>query len=941
MSVTSDTSSPAVSAVQAPAGTKLTPMFEQYLRIKAEHPDALLFYRMGDFYELFFDDAVTAARELQIALTSRSKDSENPVPMCGVPWHAAQSYLAQLVDKGYHVAICDQVEDPRQAKGLVQRAVTRVVTPATVLDDANLDSKSHNYLGALLLDDGGRGGFTWADISTGQWSGVELRRANELWQWAQKLAPRELLVPEDMTLPPHCLLEGIRLVRLPRVAFEPGRAAQRVLRAQGVQELQALGLQDKEMLLRACGGLLPFQPLDLGRRMLVDDVTERNLEIFSRLNGRKGKGTLRHVLDQTMTPMGGRLLEDMLRHPWRERGPIVRIQDAVAFLYGDDVRRERLREALDAVYDIERLSTRITLERATPRDFIALRNSLAALPHVYAALTSPADGQYATETQSLGNDLPAALHELCAGWDSLEDCAELLTQALVDSPPTVITDGGLFKPGYHADLDSLMDLVEHGEQKLQEMLEEEQRATGIGKLKLGYNRVFGYFYEVSKAAHSGPLPDHFIRRQTLANAERFTTPALKELEERLLSASDRRKELEYSLFVSLRAHMAAQRERLLHMADVLAQLDYWQALAHVGRRNGWCRPVLEDSTQLFLREGRHPVVEAMVGGANFVPNTVVLDDRRRLCLLTGPNMAGKSTVLRQVAIICLLAQMGSMVPAAEARIGLVDRLFSRVGASDNLAQGQSTFMVEMMETARILRQATRRSLVILDEIGRGTSTYDGVALAWAVVENLAGRLDGIRTLFATHYHELTALEGNIPGVFTMNIAIREHNNEILFLHRLVPGPSDRSYGVEVARLAGVPAPVVQRARAILAELERGKSGRRGEGPVSLALPGLELPEASPAKKSKGTVTVDPHDACRAQPQEHPLVLLLRDVEPEKLTPLEALRLVTEWKQLWGMPPRPTDERESEAPAGQETDGKTELSYAVPPSGGASGDEPPF
>ena len=960
MSVMSDTSISSASAAQIPSGAKLTPMFEQYLRIKAEHPDALLFYRMGDFYELFFDDAVTAARELQIALTSRSKDSENPVPMCGVPWHAAQSYLAQLVDKGYHVAICDQVEDPRQAKGLVQRAVTRVVTPATVLDDANLDSKSHNYLGALLLDESGRGAFTWADISTGQWSGVELRRANELWQWAQKLAPRELLVPEDMTLPPHCLLEGIRLVRLPRVAFESGRSAQRVLRAQGVQELQALGLQDKEALLRACGGLLhyleqtqkrlpehllPFQPLDLGRRMLVDDVTERNLEVFSRLNGRKGKGTLRHVLDQTMTPMGGRLLEDMLRHPWRERGPIVRIQDAVAFLHGDDVRRERMREALDAVYDIERLSTRITLERATPRDFIALRNSLAALPHVYAALITPTDGQYVTEERSLGNDLPAALHELCAGWDSLEDCTELLTQALVDSPPTVITDGGLFKPGYHADLDKLMDLVEHGEQKLQEMLEEEQRATGIGKLKLGYNRVFGYFYEVSKAAHSGPLPDHFIRRQTLANAERFTTPALKELEENLLSASDKRKELEYSLFVSLRAHMAAQRERLLHMADVLAQLDYWQSLAHVGRRNGWCRPELEDSTQLFLREGRHPVVEAMVGSANFVPNTVVLDDRRRLCLLTGPNMAGKSTVLRQVAIICLLAQMGSMVPAAEARIGLVDKLFSRVGASDNLAQGQSTFMVEMMETARILRQATRRSLVILDEIGRGTSTYDGVALASAVVENLAGRLGGIRTFFATHYHELTALEGRIPGVFTMNIAIREHNNEILFLHRLVPGPSDRSYGVEVARLAGVPSSVVQRARAILADLERGRGERRSEAPVSLALPGLELPQAPPVKKGKGIASVDPQEACRTLPQEHPLVLLLRDVEPEKLTPLEALRLVTEWKQLWGIPPRPDEDAGNggdiadPSPAEEQTN--TELSFALPPADAADEGEPPF
>ena len=917
MSDISDTSASSAPAVQVPAGAKLTPMFEQYLRIKAEHPDALLFYRMGDFYELFFDDAVTAARELQIALTSRSKDSENPVPMCGVPWHAAQSYLAQLVDKGYHVAICDQVEDPRQAKGLVQRAVTRVVTPATVLDDANLDSKSHNYLGALLLDDSGRGGFTWADISTGQWSGVELRRANELWQWAQKLAPRELLVPEDMTLPPHCLLEGIRLVRLPRVAFEPGRAAQRVLRAQGVQELQALGLQDKEMLLRACGGLLhyleqtqkrlpehllPFQPLDLGRRMLVDDVTERNLEIFSRLNGRKGKGTLRHVLDQTMTPMGGRLLEDMLRHPWRERGPIVRIQDAVAFLHGDDVRRERLREALDAVYDIERLSTRITLERATPRDFIALRNSLAALPRVLESLTAPSGNDYQTAAQQDGDNLPPALSAIVQRWDSFEDCAALLARAIVDAPPTIITDGGLFRPGYNEELDAILDLVDHGEQKLQELLEKEQKTTGIAKLKMGYNRVFGYYYEVSRAAYSGPMPEHFIRRQTLANAERFTTAELKALEEDILSASDRRKALEYSLFQELRSLMAAQRQRLVLMADMLAHLDYWQSLAHTGRRNGWCRPVLDNSANLEIRDGRHPVVEAMIGTASFVPNSITLDEKRRLCLLTGPNMAGKSTVLRQVAIICLLAQMGSMVPASSAVIGMTDKIFSRVGASDNLAQGQSTFMVEMMETARILRQATRRSLIILDEIGRGTSTYDGVALAWAVVEDLTARSNGeLRTLFATHYHELTALEGQIPGVFNMIIAIRELYNDILFLHKLVPGPADRSYGVEVARLAGVPAPVVQRARAILAELERGKGSSRPAKPRNtvMALPGLTLPEpAAPPAQEKPV----PQLSALPPQGEHPLVRLLRDIDPDSLTPLEALRLISEWRKLWAEDP---------------------------------------
>ena len=646
--------------------------------------------------------------------------------------------------------------------------------------------------------------------------------------------------------------------------------------------------------------LMPFQPLDLGRHMLVDDVTERNLEIFQRLNGRKGKGTLRHVLDDTMTPMGGRLLEDMLRHPWREAAPILAVQDAVALLHDDDNRRALLREALKDVYDLERLSTRVTVNRATPRDFIALGNSLAALPAVLAALTQPLDGKYPLPGQENGEDAPRVIHELLKGWDDLADCAHLLRSALVDSPPVVITDGGLFKAGYNAELDRLLDLVEHGEQKLQEELAREQQETGIAKLKLGFNRVFGYYYELSKAAHSGPVPEHFIRRQTLANAERFTTPALKELEEALLSASEKRKTLEYQLYQDLRTFMAQQRERILHMADVIAHLDYWQSLAEVGRRNGWCRPELDGSADIFIEEGRHPVVEAMIGAANFVPNNITLDARRRLCLLTGPNMAGKSTVLRQVAIICLLAQTGSMVPATRARLGLVDRLFSRVGASDNLAQGQSTFMVEMMETARILRQATKRSLVILDEIGRGTSTYDGVALAWAVVEDLAARAHGeVRTLFATHYHELTALEKRVPGVFTMNIAIREYGGDILFLHKLVPGPADRSYGVEVARLAGVPAPVVQRARAILAELEqsRGEGKRMSPQTETLALPGMEK---RVAREEPPSLPIDIPAAPAAGP--HPLVLLLRDLDPEELSPLAALKLIMEWKKLWADAP---------------------------------------
>ena len=919
MSMTTETSSPA---------QKITPMLEQYLRIKQEHPNVLLFYRMGDFYELFFDDAETAARELQITLTSRSRDTENPMPMCGVPWHAVENYLAQLVEKGYSIAICDQIEDPKQAKGLVRRAVTRVITPATVLEDANLVTKNHNYLGALYWDaKTAQGGFSWADISTGEWTGMQTRKPAELWQWVQKMAPRELLMMEGTDTPSGLLFDGIRIVRVPRANFDLKKATDTVLRAQNVREAGALGLNNKEELLRACGAILaylsqtqrceltylsPFHPLDLGRRLMVDEVTERNLEIFVRLNGRKGKGTLWAVLDETLTPMGGRLLEDSMRHPWREAAPILEIQQAVSFLHDHEDLRTRLRAALKGVYDLERLSTRITLNRATPRDFVALRNSLAALPAVHQVLCSHAAQAYPTADEAHGFTLPPPLHNIAEQWDDLTEYAERLERALVDAPPPVITDGGLFRAGYHEELDSLMDMAEHGEQKLQALLEQEQQSSGLNKLRLGNNRVFGYYYEVTRAGQTAPIPEHFIRRQTLANAERFTTTALKELEEGIVSASDKRKTLEYNLFVELREIMAGARPRILFAAELIAHLDYWQGLAEAGQKHGWHMPQMEESRNILIREGRHPVVEDMIGAGSFVPNDFRLDDTRRLCLLTGPNMAGKSTVLRQVAIICLMAQMGGMVPAKEARLGLVDRLFSRVGASDNLAQGQSTFMVEMMETARILRQATARSLIILDEIGRGTSTYDGVALAWAMVEDLIRRKQGgIRTLFATHYHELTALEGRLDGVFTMNIAIRECNHEILFLHRLVPGPSDRSYGVEVARLAGVPAPVVQRAREILQSFERGKSETAPVRPERATLPGLDLPQ--PEKKQAIPVSAP------AAPQEHPLVTLLKDLQPDHLTPLDALRLVTEWKLLWGQatPAAQPQQADTSAHAGQD------------------------
>ena len=892
---------------------KLTPMFEQYLRIKEDYPDALLFYRMGDFYELFFDDAETTARELQIALTCRNPNAELKAPMCGVPYHAVEGYISQLLDKGYRVAICEQIEDPKEAKGLVKRAVTRVLTPGTVIDDANLDAKEHNYLGALFWNqDAEAGAFAWVDVSTGEWSGLYSRKLAELWQWAQKMAPRELLLPEGVDTPAMATLGTTQTVRVPaRSHFDLKSGTERVMRAQGVADLGSLGLEGKPELVRACAALLaylaqtqkqelshlaPFKPLNLGRHLIIDEVTERNLELFHRLDGRKGPGTLWHILDRTLTPMGGRLLEERMHHPWREAGPIRETQQVVEWLFQDDVRREALRTALDLVYDLERLSTRIFLNRATPKDFIALRQSLSALPAVRAPLERPAnpEGTYPTDAETSGDTLPKPLSDMLSAWDDLADYADLLRRALTDNPPHLVTEGGLFRPGFDPDLDELLDLAEHGEARLQELLAEEQTVSGLPKLKLGYNRVFGYFFELSRAG-ADSVPEHFVRRQTLANAERFTTERLKELEEKLVSATDRRKTLEYRLFQSLRDTVAEARPRVLFMADMLAHLDFWQSLADVARRNGWVRPDVHTGHDIVIREGRHPVVEAMQGSASFVPNDLRMDEKRRLLLITGPNMAGKSTVLRQTAIICLLAQMGAFVPAREASIGIADRIFSRVGASDNLAQGQSTFMVEMMETARILRQASKRSLVILDEIGRGTSTFDGMALAWAVVEELTRRAGGgIRTLFATHYHEITSLEGRIPGVHNMNIAIREWNGDIVFLRRLVPGPADKSYGIEVARLAGVPHSVVQRARELLTDLERTRDAARGtnSAPSRQTLPGVDLPSR---QEQVDTIVAPP--PCSGV--EHPLLVALRDIDTDDMTPLEALKRITEWKQLWG------------------------------------------
>ena len=864
---------------------KLTPMMEQYLRVKEENPGTLVFFRMGDFFELFFEDAEIAARELQITLTSRNPGADNPVPMCGMPHHAIDEYLRLLLEKGYRVALCDQVEDPKQAKGLVRREVTRVLTPGTVIEDLALDAKGHNFLGALFWDKDIGGGLAWVDFSTGVWSGLQTKSEPMLWQWLVKMNPREVLLAENQALPKGLESWQKRVSRhTAKAYFDEGGAENKLLRAQKVPNLAALDLDDKPALVRACGALLtyleltqkrsldhlaPFVPLNLSATLLLDEVTERNLELFRTMDGGKGRGTLWQVLDQTQTPMGGRLLETRLRQPFKDLANILPVQEAVAYLYARDDSRDSLRRLLDRVYDLERLCTRIVVNRSTPKDFAGLSLSLARLPELKQRLAR------------LDNP-PARLAALLEAWDDLDDVHNLLRRALADNLPPVITEGGLFRPGFDQALDELMELTDHGEAALGAMLERERESCGLPKLKLGYTKVFGYYFELSRAVAAEP-PPHFIRRQTLVNAERYITEELKTLEERLLSASDRRKSREYELFLRLREDVAGHYPRFMAMAKTLAELDFIQGLAHAARKWDWRRPELHDGLEISIKGGRHPVVEAMQGRSDYIPNDLTLDDGGRVLIITGPNMAGKSTVLRQAALICILAQMGGFVPADQARLGLCDRIFSRVGASDNLAMGQSTFMVEMSETARILRQAGKRSLVILDEIGRGTSTFDGLSLAWAVAEELARRQDGIRTLFATHYHELTALEDRLPGVRNCNIAIKEWKGDIVFLRRLVPGPADRSYGIEVARLAGVPASVVARAKEILAVLERNApTGAKRRELISrqMGLPGLSSPPA-PAE-----------DAA-----ENPVLKALKSLNVNELSPLDALTLLHQWKAM--------------------------------------------
>ncbi len=828
-----------------------TPLMQQYRDLKARHRDAILLFRMGDFYEMFEQDAEVGARALGLTLTSRNNGGASEVPLAGVPVKAAATYIRRLVEKGFRVAIAEQVEDPRLAKGIVRREVVEVVTPGAVMADDLLDQRANTFLVALVTGDG-RAGLAAADLSTGEFV-LETLAAAEIGAALERYRPSEVLVPEgEAALAPQATL----VTRRERWHFEPAAAVEELRRFAHVAALDGLGVDGRDVLaVGAAGALLRYlaelQPAGLPhlqrpviRRaegiLYLDAMTRRNLELVESLRPAARDATLVGVLDRTLTPMGARLLRQWLLAPLTDRTRIERRLDAVALLVGDERRRAALRDALDGVRDMERLGARAAARRATPRDLGGLRDSCARLPAVQPLL--------------------GGLYGLDEGFDVLADTAERLRHALVDRPPATLGDGDTIRHGADVELDELRSLREGGRTYIAGLQARERARTGIPTLKVGFNKVFGYYIEVTKT-HRDAVPADYERRQTLTGAERYVTPELKAYEEKVLTAEEEIARREGRLFEELRDAAGAAIARIQDTAARLAAADVLAAFADVAAREGYARPALADDFTLDIAAGRHPVVERTMPREAFIPNDVRLDANRQVMILTGPNMAGKSTILRQVGLAVLMAQAGSFVPARAATIGIVDRLFTRVGASDDLTRGQSTFMVEMSETAAILHNATRRSLVLLDEIGRGTSTYDGVAIAWAVAEHLHETL-GCKTIFATHYHELTQLAERFARVVNCNVAVLESGDDVIFLHRLQPGGTDRSYGVHVGRLAGLPPAVVGRAKEILQSLERGHR---------MAAP------AAPADQLALFPTA-----------EHPVVEELRALDVDGLTPRQAL-----------------------------------------------------
>ena len=842
---------------------KITPMLEQYLRVKQEHPDALLFFRLGDFYEMFLEDAERAAPVLDVALTTRSKKDEVPIPMCGVPYHSVQPYIAKLLAAGLKVAICDQMEDPATARGLVDRAVVRVITPGTVTEEECLDPKAPNYLVAVAREVNAPV-LAAVDLSTGELRLTPLADETALADELTRLAPREVLVPAeetDLAAPIGAAVPDALVNRVPAEHFAP-QPARDWLRARSVEAEPTTGLAALAALLwylrqthRA--GMEHLRAPEVhgaGDRLVLDQTTRRNLELLSTMRGER-RGSLLWVLDQTLTPMGGRLLRQWLLTPLTDIAAIGERLDAVEHLRERHMWRQSLEGELRGVGDLERLNGRLAAARVTPRDITGLAATLERIGRLQVALADVS--------------VPA-LRECGAALDAMPDIRARIVATLADDPPLNARAGGLIRAGHDPAVDELRGLSTSGKQFITQLEAAERARTGIGSLKVRYNQVFGYYIEVTKP-NLHLVPADYRRKQTMVNAERFVTPQLEEYEAKIVGAEERLRGLEYELFVRLVSDIAAQQARLSRSAAALARLDVCCALATTAERHQYTRPQLHRGRQLRIHEGRHPVVEVMAGRNGFVPNDCVLDpDGPQILTLTGPNMAGKSTYLRKVALIVLMAQMGSFVPAASAEIGIVDRLFTRVGASDNLAGGESTFMVEMKETADILAHLTPRSLVILDEIGRGTSTFDGISIAWAVAEHLHAAAVRPLVLFATHYHELTDLARIHARVENASVAVREWKGEVIFLRRIVPGPASQSYGIQVARLAGVPLPVIERAKEILRNLEKGELNEAGQ-------PRLAQHNGAPS----GQLALFAAREQRLRDE-------LSSIDVERLTPLDAL-----------------------------------------------------
>lgn len=866
----------------------MTPMMQQYLDAKEACGDALLLFRMGDFYELFHEDARTASRVLGLTLTSRDK-GENPIPMAGFPHHQLEGYLGKLISAGFRAAVCEQVEDPKLAKGLVKREVTRVVTPGTLTDDALLDPRESNFLAAVALPakrevkENGRprvefAGLAWAELSTGRFfvAVVPLARVSD--QLA-RISPAECLLAEETEVPPH-LPPEMMLTRRPPWTFGIDTARDCLLKHFGVASLEGFGLTDDDLpAVRAAGAVLDYlretqksslehidrlTPYRPGETLEIDEASRRSLEISRTIRGNSRNGSLLAVIDRTVTPMGSRQLADWVANPLTNVAKIGERQEAVEELLTDNVLRDSLREQLRGVYDLERLLARVATGRASPRDLSFIGRTLASLPKLKARLAARRS---------------VRLTRLEADLDLCPDIRAKLETALAEECPLGPRDGSFIRPGFSEELDRLRDLAAGGKQWIANYQAAEIARTGISSLKVGFNKVFGYYIEL-KNTQKDKTPANYIRKQTVRDAERYITPELKEYEEQVVTADERSKELEYALFVDLREMVQASAKRLQWTAAVLAELDVLTSLAELARQRGYCRPKVVDEPVLKILDGRHPVLDVVETQGTFVPNdTLAGGEDGVILLITGPNMAGKSTYIRQVALLTLLAQMGSFVPAKEAIIGVADRIFARVGASDELSRGQSTFMVEMTETARILNTATSRSLVVLDEIGRGTSTYDGISLAWAIVEHLHDAV-GCRTFFATHYHELTDLAGTLGSVRNFNVAVREWEDHVVFLHKIVAGAADKSYGIHVARLAGVPKNVNERAKQILAQLEAEHLD--GNGKPKFAVKGK--------KRRTGEIQL-----TLFAPPEHPVVDKLREIDVEGLTPLAALQLLAELK----------------------------------------------